>query len=301
MSKSSPVIAMPQCAICSKATAPHRKYCPRCRKIMKKAHSEFVAHREALKAAWNKAADGFLCVYSGVKVDELDPTSPWHISFDHPVPKEPGKLCVTTELFNFMKKDLTSEEFPIAVLELDRVFNGGAFRKNVIPFRLWFRLPGPPVHPSEMKTAPFEAGNQVCEICGSPAPKKGKYCSRCNRFILHHSDKAARIKALKEAWDPKRKGFACRYTKIILEELNFHDPWYITFDHPDPDDPTRLVVAAAWVNGMKTDLTDEEFRAVTGELARHIKTGATFNNGIAEFKCWRKKMMLRLGARRRIA
>jgi len=277
---------------------PRRKYCPRCHKIMKKAHSEFIAHREALKAAWNKAADGFLCVYSGVKVDELDPASPWHISFDHPVPKEPGKLCVTTELLNFMKKDLTFEEFRPAVLELDKVFNGGVFRKNVIPFRLWFRMPGPPVHPADTKTIQLEAGNSTCEICGSPAPKKGKYCPRCNRFILHHSDKAARVKALKDAWDPKRKGFVCRYTKMILEELNFHDPWYITFDHPDPDDPTRLVAAAAWVNGMKTDLTGEEFRAVIGELARHFRTGAPFNTNIAEFKCWRKKMMLRLRAKR---
>lgn len=287
------------CAICRKPVPGRKEYCPRCKTIMKKAHADFIAHREALKEAWSDEADGFLCHYSGIRVDELDPASPWHISFDHPIPKKPGKLYVTVQLFNSMKKDLTDKEFRLAVLELARKFAGGKFRKNIIRFRHWFRLARPI---RSLTVSPFPLNQERlsdCEICQYPAPSKGKYCQRCNGFILHHTLKAARATALKDAWDPKRRGFVCHYTGILLEESDFHDPWYLTFDHPDPNDPGRLVVAAAWVNGMKTDLTEEEFRSVIAELARHFETGAPFDMNVAKLNHWIKMARARISARRR--
>jgi hypothetical protein len=266
---------------------------------MKKAHSDFVAHREALRDAWNAEADGFLCKYTGIKVDERNPFSPWYISFDHPIPGKKGTLVVTVQLLNFMKKDLTAEELPVAVIELANKFEGGVFHKDAVKFRYWLRVPRPPFRAGPLETLIAGMGYSLCEICGGLAPAKGKYCPRCNRFILHHSDKAARAAALKRAWDPVRKGFACHYTDIILEEFDFHDPWYLTFDHPDPGDPTHLVVAAAWVNGMKTNLTEDEFRAVINELARHFRTGAPFNTDVVDFKYWTARLRMRIIARRR--
>ena len=288
------------CLSCKKPVVPQNRYCPRCRAIMRRAHAEFIAHRKALSSSWSEAADGFLCRYSGLRVEERDQSSPWYISFDHPTPGKKGILYVTTKLFNSMKKDLTDKEFLAAVLELDRKFGGGVFRKDALEFRYWIRAPKPPTRPGgpgagaggsgPATTARAPGAASACVICASPAPAKGKYCPRCNGFILHHSDKAARARALAAARDPVRKGFACYYTGVLLEEADFHDPWYLTFDHPDPDDKGRLVVAAAWVNGMKADLGEADFRAVVKELARHFRTGEPFDRNVAAFKHWFRKM-----------
>jgi len=48
------------------------------------------------------------------------------------------------------------------------------------------------------------------------------------------------------------------------------------FDHVVPDG-TRLEVCAAWVNGMKADMTLQGFRAFVRELARVLRTGEAFD------------------------
>jgi hypothetical protein len=71
----------------------------------------------------------------------------------------------------------------------------------------------------------------------------------------------------------------------------FKSPWYITFDHRIPGKPGDLVVAAFWVNRMKTYLTEEEFRAVVMELADHIRSGTEFNKAVVDAARYRISAM----------
>jgi hypothetical protein len=83
------------------------------------------------------------------------------------------------------------------------------------------------------------------------------------------------------------KGFRCYYTGVILEERDLSSPWYITFDHRIPGKKGDLVVCAAWVNSMKNQLSEEEFKAVIIELARCREAGEPFNMAVARFEYWR--------------
>jgi len=127
---------------------------------------------------------------------------------------------------------------------------------------------------------------RFCYICCGPALPRCKYCKTCRRLVWHY-DKLAKAKALKAAWDPIAKGFRCYYTGVLLELKDLSSPWYITFDHRIPGKKGDLVVCAAWVNVMKNQLSEEEFRAVIIEFARCKQAGEPFNMAVAEFKYWR--------------
>jgi hypothetical protein len=98
-----------------------------------------------------------------------------------------------------------------------------------------------------------------------------------------------RAKALKEAWDPDRGCFACHYTGARLDETDPRSPWYLNFEHAVPRDLGTLVVAAYWVNLMKTSLSEAEFWAVVLEYDRYLREGGEFDRDVAEFKYWRRK------------
>jgi hypothetical protein len=78
-------------------------------------------------------------------------------------------------------------------------------------------------------------------------------------------DRAARERALREAWDGKV--FRCYYTNWPLNVDNPSSPYYLTWEHRTPRDENDIVVAAALINDMKSDLTDEEFRSIVTGLA----------------------------------
>jgi hypothetical protein len=105
----------------------------------------------------------------------------------------------------------------------------------------------------------------------------------------------ARVLAMQAAWDPIAKGFRCYYTGIILELYDLTSPWYITFDHRIPGKIGDLVVCAAWVNSMKNQLSEDEFKAVIIEFARCKEAGEPFNLAVAEFKYWRGPARLNPG------
>jgi hypothetical protein len=282
---------------------------------MKRVHSEFEAHRDALKNAWNEKDGHLHCYYTEVIIDEDNPKSWRYISYDHKTPGKPGDLVVTCQLVNFMKKDLDEEEFIAAVNMLAAHFDGAEFDKDAIPFRHYYRmvplgevgggmavsmgergfegLDGPAGGRGIQRTEGPDRkedrkGRRTvpCEICGAPAPAKGKYCAQCNRFILHHEDKAIRVAAMKRAWNKERGGFVCFITGVLLELDDFHGPWYITFDHPTPGEKDRVEVEASWVNGMKTNLTESQFRAIIRELSRHFRTGAPFDVTVVDGGAW---------------
>jgi len=130
-----------------------------------------------------------------------------------------------------------------------------------------------------------------CPICESSLHHPlATYCIRCRKLIgrvdvRHKPDKVARAKALTQAWDGK--GFRCYYTGIRLVEDNHSDPRYLTFDHLTPREESRIVVVAAAINDMKSDLSDGEFRRMVRQLASRF-SGGEFDARAFNLKHWKR-------------
>jgi len=60
--------------------------------------------------------------------------------------------------------------------------------------------------------------------------------------------------------------FHCYYTGLELTPLRRADPLFLHFDHPTPGDQDKLVVAAALVNLMKSNLTAAGFKTMVRAL-----------------------------------
>src|SRR3989442_12200958 len=104
----------------------------------------------------------------------------------------------------------------------------------------------------------------TCEICGQSKHAQATYCKRCKKLLdrvdtRQKADRQARVKALKEAWDGK--AFRCHYSGVRLDEADSKNPRYITFDHRIPRQDGDVVMAAACLNDMKSDMSEAEFKA----------------------------------------
>ena len=134
------------------------------------------------------------------------------------------------------------------------------------------------------------SGTNACEICGSTIHPQAYCCKRCKKFIdrvdtRRKADKTARKQALKQAWDGE--GFRCYYSGVKLIEDNPKDPRYLTFDHCTPRQESNIVVAAAVLNDMKSDMTEDEFKAMVFQLASRFK-GGIFDESVFNLKYWKR-------------
>ena len=130
-----------------------------------------------------------------------------------------------------------------------------------------------------------------CGICGLSKHPLAKYCKRCKKIIdridmRSKHDKYARIKALKESWDGEC--FRCHYSGVRLEEKDQHSPLYRTLDHRTPRKEGDIVIVAAVINDMKSDLSDYEFKNVINQLSAHFRNGAPVNKDIFKLKHWKR-------------
>jgi len=73
------------CIICGKPSFKGSVYCPRCRRFTQ-GGKDCLARRAAMKASYDKEADGFRCQYTGILLDDQNGKSPWYVSFDHKCP-----------------------------------------------------------------------------------------------------------------------------------------------------------------------------------------------------------------------
>jgi len=76
---------------------------------------------------------------------------------------------------------------------------------------------------------------------------------------------------------------------VVLDEDDPRSPWFLTFDCRVPGERETLVVAAWWVNMMKTDLSEEEFWKVVGKYDRYLREGGEFDRDVVEFRYWRRR------------
>jgi len=84
---------------------------------------------------------------------------------------------------------------------------------------------------------------------------------------------------MRDSW--RDGAFHCFYTGIALIEdgRRWRDNRYLSFEHLTPDDEKSVVVTCYLVNRMKTDLTNEQFRAMVTELAK-VFAGSIFDERV---------------------
>jgi hypothetical protein len=236
----------------------------------------------ALQDALDRTINRFRCRYCNAVLNETgDPYHPFYLTVDHVVPGEEA-IVISSFLMNDMKSDLTGDEFITVVPALDDTLLGIApFNKKIIAFRTWNRVA--PTLAAPRRLAPWEISRApavACAVCGRPPFPGSIYCPICRGIIFQRWEIAARAAALKRAWNEKLQAFICYYTGAILNVTDPNSPWFIVFDHLIPGQKGNIVACAAWINAMKTYLTETEFLAVIHSLAEHIRHGTPFDTSL---------------------
>src|SRR5208283_5133932 len=112
------------CPICGRPKRKGHEYCPRCAKFGDRMKAKFP--KKTLKAIWDYVRKyGFVCYYTGMRLNMTDPHSPWYLVFDHCTPGDPRKVVITSFLVNDMKGDMTEKEFWCMIGQLALFFRKG--------------------------------------------------------------------------------------------------------------------------------------------------------------------------------
>lgn len=271
------------CKICGSPRQPNYQYCPRCKRLIGKGVNKRLRVR-ALQQAWSAKDDGFLCRYTGQKLEEYDTSSPWYITYDHVIPRSTrGGFVACAYWVNNMKTDLCDDELWAVVMEFDRHVKGAPFNRDIVKFEHWTRHA---FRERALRASGPERYYKVdhCDICGAPPVKNAKYCARCKRRWLHFP---GRVRAMKAAWCPEKNGFLDHYLGVVVDEENPDSPYYIVFDHRIPRKKGDLHVASMLVNAMKGDMSEDEFYRIMNELARH-REGKPFDRDVIKFEYWKR-------------
>ena len=99
-------------------------------------------------------------------------------------------------------------------------------------------------------------------------------CADCTRLLDRIDIRGwkrnlpARRAALRAAWDGQV--FRCFYTGWPLTLSDPTSPLHFTWEHRTPGSEDDIVVAAAIINAMKSDLTESQFRELVIHLGRHF-------------------------------
>ena len=251
---------------------------------------EQLKRRAAMREAYDPAHDAYRDHWSGVILDGKDRTDPFHMGFDHLYPVRSSRLVVCSELSNFVKTELGPDEFRLAVAELTAHHNGRPFRRDLINFEYWdIKAPAPPSPGRRLRREELTSVNvEECIVCGRPPRPRSYCCERCRRFVYWRGyDRKQHARAMREAWSAEEDAFICWYTGARVVDDDPMSPWYLTFDHRVPGRAGSIVVAAAWVNAMKTALSEREFWAVVGEYDNFLNGGGEFDREVVEFRYWR--------------
>ena len=129
-----------KCDLCGKRTfSPKSPHCRRCAHFTDCMNNRQI-HKDAVKAIEDHIRQhGFICQYTGLKLNLKDHKDPFYFSFDHMIPGDNKSVKLTFILLNEMKSDMTLEEFEYYILQFAKFFTTG---KKIIKKKLkyWFRL-----------------------------------------------------------------------------------------------------------------------------------------------------------------
>jgi hypothetical protein len=126
----------------------------------------------------------------------------------------------------------------------------------------------------EVKTARSSVIHN-CRVRSRPRHFQAYCCSICKRMLDRvdvrggKPNRAAREQALKNAWDGNC--FRCYFTGWELSVDNPKSHLYLTWEHLTSGNEDDIVVAAAIINDMKSDLPEAEFRKLVSALARRFR------------------------------
>jgi hypothetical protein len=249
--------------------------------------------KKALKAAWSKEADAFLCYYTGIKLDLTGPFGPFYLTFDHAIPGDNTRFVVCARFINEMKSQMSETEFRTNIRLLARHFRTGEpIDQSLFKLEYFRRKPKAreraPALPG-LRLPPTGYFPEKCEICDKKPMKRGFYCARCHGIMTDESYYLdAKVQALKSAYDKRADGFRCHYTGFILDLEEAASPWHLAFDHSLPGQPGKYSVTCQIINQMKSQLSEEEFKKVVLELARHFETGKPYDRDIIKFEYWNR-------------
>jgi len=236
-----------------------------------------------------KNPPGFRCYYTGRPLELYDQNSPYYACFDHKTPGDDEDLAMCVRWINSVKGTMTEEEFWPVVLALDDYhYNGIPFPIELARIKHWHGN-APVKRRMRIEMLPLGQSAEFCEICGARPPPRRKYCALCGEFVYRIGENLARVAAMKRAC--KNGVFYCEYTGLPMNLTDTESPLYMEFDHPIPGQKGELRAVVAFVNRMKTDLSEEEFWTVIHELARFRRDAGTFRD-VIEFKYWRRKARL---------
>ena len=246
---------------------------------------------QALIAAFDKTINKFRCYYTNLVLDETNRSNPLFLTFDHPIPGDNSRLVVCAWFINQLKDAMTEAEFRTNIPLLAAHFETGLVldRNN---FRIDNFHPRPPKARTPPELIPLEAtargwSSEACKICGKPPMKQGLYCARCKKAIFGHKEQALMEAVLIACYDKQQDGFRCGYTGMVTDLDEPTGPYHLSYDHRFPGHPGNIVVCIFIVNLMKTQLSDDEFRIIVINLAKHFTTGEPFDLGGVKFEYWR--------------
>jgi hypothetical protein len=129
---------------------------------------------------------------------------------------------------------------------------------------------------------PYWAASRICRACCWQSIAGSYLCARCRRIMArvetrkNHQgrgravDKQARLRAMKQQFDPSIGGYRCYFTDMPLE-LAAGTRRSAEWAHLTAGDESSVVLACKLVNRMQTDLTEREFEALVKALARRFE------------------------------
>jgi ribosomal protein L37E len=129
-----------KCCLCGKPVFTlQSKYCLRCSHFAKRVEMQRFAP-EVKQAIFDYVRKyGFVCYYTGLRLEMHDFNSPWYCVFNCLTPGDRSKVVLTCALFNEMKSDFSEEEFWYYIRQLaNHIRYGTKIRMKKLKF--WYRL-----------------------------------------------------------------------------------------------------------------------------------------------------------------
>lgn len=116
-----------------------------------------------------------------------------------------------------------------------------------------------------------------CWACGDPVHRyNAKFCLRCAKFGQRMRTKHFPPETVAAIWEYIRLyGYVCYYTGMALDLENRKSPLYLVFDHYIPGDPSKIVITSAWLNEIKSDMSEEEMKDSVCQLADYFRKGTS--------------------------
>lgn len=113
----------PTCRVCGRPSVSNGFLCAECRGVYHpRLKGDKAARFRHMCERWNPDL-GYMCAYTGVKLDLVDRRSPLYAEWEHAIPGDESSVVLAAALVNRMKCYLKAEDFRRMVRALARYFD----------------------------------------------------------------------------------------------------------------------------------------------------------------------------------